>query len=1133
MLNHDAHSFLRITKFVFCLLFFGAVGVLLPDTLSLSAQENHLYDVSPTAITVPAVSVTRVSFTGSPVSITIPANDAYVVTSESAIDVGQYQATLSLITPASYTWEDETTEDKTIAWEIIPKSVVIPSVLITQSSFTGSPVSITISANEAYVVTSETAIGVGQYQARLSLITPASYIWEDATTEDQLIDWEIIPKTISRPAVGITQFAFSSFDNTPDIYAYPGSQSFSHVQSQVGIYTWTIELVDSLNTRFENTTQTAFDFTWEITPMIVSVPAIGVTEYAFTGFLNRPEVSPFPGSEATGEMVSQVGIHTYTVELFDPPNMRFSNGTNAAFLVPWSITRAVVTVPSIIATRFAFTGDMNRPGLEISPGSEGSPELVSEVGIHSYSVTLLDPINTIFSNGTTSAFTVTWEIFPLTAITKPSIGVTSYGFTGFLNRPEVILYDETSLTGTTIASEAGIYTAYARVNYPDQIQFQDGTTEVAIEWEITPMIVSKPAVALTSFAFGNVIHEVGAFIGPGSTMTHATAVSVGAYTATVSLDYPRSQTWPDGTTDPIDIPWEINEIVVSLPAILVTQYAFQGADNYPALEVYPGSESTGQAASQVGVYVYTVALIDPENSKFSNGSKDPVEITWEITPLVVSVPAVLVTQFAFNGSDNYPGVTVYPGSEATSELASQVGIHTYTIELQDTDNLIFSNGSTDPIEIIWEITPMRVEKPEIQVTSFAFTGDVLGPPTFSAPIKRDPISSTDVGIYTVRYSTTDGDNITFDDGSTEFLIEYEITQREIDASNWSWDYDEVLSFTGDVQTVELLNVPEFIEINYENHQASQSGIYNARARFVYDTTRITIMNPPASLEWEIFQKTSIPIPTPLSERLTFDGTPQIPSFPSIQGVSISVSAQTVPGEYRYSFILNDPRQTEWNDGTVLPITYPFYIEKRVIDLSMVDLSKNQFVPPEFSLELLNMPDFVDATWTFETTPGKYQLDVEWVYDDSLVEIINVPSLSYTVLPETLTVSSLESPIEVIANEAIVFSPVSQSDSLEALETMLQEESFVSETIQVYSWDITDSTLEVDLMTIYLQRPSDYAIYDGEMWQLLTSDEPINLERTELIAELTLEPAQSNWAVWAILSALPVILGGVLFYLKRK
>ncbi len=1049
--------FLRIKKLGLFLLIL-ALYMFVPNQLSLSAQETQVYDVSPTAITVPAVSITQVSFTGSPVGIDVPLNEAYTITSTQAINVGDYEAVLSLVTPASYTWDDATTEDKTITWAITPK-----------------------------------------------IITP--------------------------PAVGITQFAFSSFDNYPDILAYPGSQSTSQLQSQAGIYTWTIELVDAVNTRFANTTRTAIDFQWEITPMIVSVPAVGVTEFAFTGFLNRPEVSVFPGSEATGDMVSHVGIHTYTVELLDPPNMRFSNGTNAAFNIPWSITRGVITIPSITVTRFAFTGDLNRPALEIFPGSQGSSDLVSEVGIHTYTVELIDPDNTIFSNGTTSAFTVEWEIFPLTAITKPSIGVTRFGFTGFLNQPEVVIYDETSLTGTTIASEAGIYTAYAQVNNPDQIQFVDGTTQVAIQWEITPMIISKPAVVVTSFAFGNVIHEVGAFVRPGSTMTHATGVSVGAYTATVSLDYPGNQTWPDGTSDPIEIPWEINPLIVSLPAILVTQYAFQGADNYPLLEVFPGSESTGMPASQVGIYTYTVELIDSENSVFSDGSTDPVEITWEITPLVVSVPAVLVTQFAFNGFDNYPGVEVYPGSVATSELASQVGIHTYVIELQDPNNLVFSNGSTDPIQIEWEITPMIVETPEIQVTSFAFNGEVLGPQNPSLPVTREAISSTDVGIYTVKYSVIDPKNMVFDDGSTEVLIDYAITKAIIDASDWMWNYDSVFSFTGEIQSVELMNVPEFVEVIYENHQASQPGIYTANARFVYDTSRISISNPPSVLEWEIFQKTSINIPNNLPEILIYDGTEQIPSIPSIDGVSVSVSAQTVPGAYAYTLILDDPRQTEWSDGSIAPITYPFYIEKRPIDLSNVELSRTQFVVSDITIELEDVPDFVEARWTPNTNLGSHILDIEWIYDEELVIITEIPRLNYTVLPERLTIHSFEGPTEIIPGQSIVFSSFPSKDHGQTIETMLQEESLVSNTIQVVEWNISDPTLDANMLFIQLAEGEDYAIYDGEYWQRVDSSEPLRLGEIELIARLSLEPAPTPWIPWLLVGLVSIGFG--VFLVIRK
>ena len=1051
---------LNILKIVSSILFLAFIGFFMSPSVDLAAAPEHISDVSPTAITIPAVSVTEVSFTGSPVGISIPTNEAYTVVSDQAINVGVYQAKLSLITPSSYTWNDD-------------------------------------------------------------------------TVNDQFITWEVIPKVISQPAVGITQFAFSFFDNAPDIMAYPGSISTSEYQSQAGIHSWVIELEDPDNTVFKNTTQTAFEFAWEITPMVISVPAIGVTEFAFTGFLNQPEVSPFPGSESTGEMVSTVGIHTYTVELIDPPNMRFSNGTNAAFTIQWSITPSVVTVPSILVTRFAFSGDLNRPGLEVFEGSVETGERVSDVGIYTYTVELEDPVNTVFSNGTTSAFSVAWEIYPLTVITKPSVSVTMYGFTGFVNFPEIEIYDETTLTGTTIASQVGIYTAYARVDNPTRIQFQDGTTEVAIQWRIDPMIVSRPAVVITSFAFGDLVHQVGAFIAPGSIMTNGTAVAVGSYLATVSLDDPGNLTWPDGDTTPIEIPWEITELVISVPAVSVTQYAFQGAANYPMLEVYPGSKATGDMASQVGIYTYTVELIDPDNTVFSDGTKTPFEVIWEIVPRVVSVPAVLVTQFAFSGFDNYPGVNVYPGSEATSDLVSQVGIHTYTVELIDDKNLIFSNGQTTPFEIIWEITPMRVEKPNVSVTSYAFTGDILGPGMPSLPVTRDAISSTDVGIYTVNYRTVDPANIQFMDGSTSFEVTYAITKAIIDASLWAWEYENVFAYTGEVYSVQLINVPNSVEVTYQNHQASEAGIYSASVELNYDEARINIINPPATLEWEIAQKESIAIPNIQAQVFTFDGSPQQPNVPSITGVNVSVSSQIIPGEYRGELVLDDPETTQWSDGSTSPKSFEFSIEPRVVDLSNVQLSQTEFISPDVNLELINIPEFVEVTWNASESPGVYELDMIWTYNDSHIIINDFPEFSYVVYPALIPINDFNQPVEIMENKTVQLSTVDSNEYVDTIDNILSAQSLQLRAVSLYAWDVLEPSDALESIPLSLPEDDSFIIFDGNTWTLLDPSETPSLSDIDLIGIIEVEPKETMGWLWITLGAIPLVGAVTWLILKRR
>lgn len=68
-----------------------------------------------------------------------------------------------------------------------------------------------------------------------------------------------------------------------------------------------------------------------------------------------------------------------------------------------------------------------------------------------------------------------------------------------------------------------------------------------------------------------------------------------------------------------------------------------------------------------------------------------------------------------------------------------------------------------------------------------------------------------------------------------------IRKVDIDFSYVGWNYD-AFTYDGEEKTVELVNVPENVEVTYKNNKATNAGTYNATATINFDETNYNIIN---------------------------------------------------------------------------------------------------------------------------------------------------------------------------------------------------------------------------------------------------------------------------------------------------
>ena len=98
------------------------------------------------------------------------------------------------------------------------------------------------------------------------------------------------------------------------------------------------------------------------------------------------------------------------------------------------------------------------------------------------------------------------------------------------------------------------------------------------------------------------------------------------------------------------------------------------------------------------------------------------------------------------------------------------------------------------------------------------------------------------------------ENPVSDERITASLLSYKKNDERlrIDISSIRWDYTESFVYNGSEHKVELVNIPEGIEVVYNDNRHTNAGYYLATYELVYDNSSICLTGvAPSALEWQI------------------------------------------------------------------------------------------------------------------------------------------------------------------------------------------------------------------------------------------------------------------------------------------
>lgn len=229
--------------------------------------------------------------------------------------------------------------------------------------------------------------------------------------------------------------------------------------------------------------------------------------------------------------------------------------------------------------------------------------------------------------------------------------------------------------------------------------------------------------------------------------------------------------------------------------------------------VYNGKEQTykiadselytvkGNKQTSPGIYKVVVSLNNTEKYEWSDRTTEPLSYNFVINAKEIAIPSVSTKSFVYDGKPKSLTIAANSAYTVSGNNGVDAGHYTVKLSLTDPKNTVWSNGSTEDIKIVMNITKAQIEIPAADNTVFIYTGKEL---TYniakSAYYTVKNNKETQIGNYVVLVSLNDTKNFEWSNGTIDDL-KYDFTILE-------------KSLTPGTQTVEeLVKIPfsfEFI-----------------------------------------------------------------------------------------------------------------------------------------------------------------------------------------------------------------------------------------------------------------------------------------------------------------------------------
>ncbi len=508
---------------------------------------------------------------------------------------------------------------------------------------------------------------------------------------------------------------------------------------------------------------------------------------------------------------------------------------------------------------------------------------------------------------------------------KTKIAIPSVDNRAFVYNGEIQAYDIApdllySVYGSTHKA-AGEYKVTVSINDPETYEWEDGTVEDKIyDFVIKRVKVEIPAADTSHFVYTGTQHtyaiaETDKYSVDGNRKTNA-----GNHNVTVYLNDPINYEWTDATTEDKIYNFAISKIPVAIPAADTTKFTYNGMVAVYNIAPNVLYSVSGNIMTKAGRHIVNVTLSDPINYEWADGGSTTKTYNFDIAKAPVELPTAVKDSFAFDGEAKI--FEVVPNDKYTvgvsNSTASQVGVYKRTVFINDSENYIWADNTTDTKSVSFVITEGIVKIP--QVSDINFTGSTISLVPESPAYKVENGKVTNAGEYTVNLTLNPG--YIWEDGTksvkTLSVKVNSILVKKPTVNSVEVSYDS---------TVYAVKVPESIAYTITGSAVGiEPGTY----------TTVVTLNP--NFMWSdstteaityYLKISKVKVAIPSADSSTFFYNQEEQTYPIEENANYTVEGnnQTEIGVYDIVVALNDTAHYEWTDGTSDPKHYQFEIEE--------------------------------------------------------------------------------------------------------------------------------------------------------------------------------------------------------------
>ena len=535
--------------------------------------------------------------------------------------------------------------------------------------YNGNTQTVTLSVfdSNTMAVSGNTRKDAGSQAVTVSLKDTSKYEWSDGTTSAVVLNWTVAKKSVSVSWSNLN-FEHDGKNHIPTASVsgiYEGNNvalNITGAASAEGEHTATATLTGSSAENYE-LTNTTTKFTIVKTTVNVSTLTITLsgTSFTYTGAEIKPTVTIKNGattlSAGTDYTLSygnnkNVGTATITIK----GNGKYVGTTTKNF----TIERAKTAVAT--ASNKLYTGSAQIGVIGTNVDLSGT---TSATNAGTYTATATPKANYAWSDGTTTAKTLTWKITEKASSSLTvTLATTTYTYDGTAKEPAVTVKDgSTTLTLNT----------YYTVTYSNNTNVGTATVTITMKGNYSGTItknftieIAKTASATVSDKTYNGSAQIGV-TGRNVDLSGTTsATNIGTYTATAT---PKANyAWSDGTTTAKTLTWNMAKKQIS------AEWGSEIVFIYDGKEHVPTATATGATGETINVKV-TGAQIDASGTAYTatasiesvtGGGANANNYTLTQTTKEFTISTKLVSVVWTNTSIEYTGGELVPTATAKS-----------------------------------------------------------------------------------------------------------------------------------------------------------------------------------------------------------------------------------------------------------------------------------------------------------------------------------------------------------------------------------------------------------------------------------------------------------------------------------